>query len=416
MTALGTERLTEFAGLVPARQTRPIAANTIIYKGSLVGENSSGQAIPATLLATCVRVLGKASGTVDNRTGSDLGGAAGAADVEIECGIFEWGNSGGGDVIAADDIGKLCYAVDDQTVALTSNGGTRPIAGIIVDFKASVYGGTPVPWVWSNPVVPVFYDTLTTLASTANAEGASLIGIEDSANYFAAATVEAALAEIIADFAATTATNGANKIGFQDSGNKTAETTVDGVLDALLVDATSTLGEIVLMPKDFVLGANGAPPLVYAADNVGTVGLYCDGTKAFGLRWNNAGGGASDLVASSFKVPTDMDLTVAPTVYVKAAKVGNTLADAVTFSVGVYAQTEAALYDAGANLGATTGAMTGDAATKTVQLVNTGAITALPSAASSCTVTIKPTPAVLTTDDVIVFAVIVKYTRKLRTA
>jgi len=153
MTALAQERTTSFAGAVPSRGTYPIKANVRIWKGALVGLDSAGRAMPADTIANgCLLIVGKASATYDNRTGSDLGGAAAAVDVEVEFGTFDWGNSADADAIAADDVGKLCYAVDDQTVALTSNGGARTVAGII----SEVIGTTP--WVWSSPVVPAFED------------------------------------------------------------------------------------------------------------------------------------------------------------------------------------------------------------------------------------------------------------------
>lgn len=68
------------------------------------------------------------------------------------------------------------------------------------------------------------------LANTANGLGASLIGIEDAAGNFAATTVEAVLAEIIADYAATSNGNGASKIGIEDSGGLITATTVEGAL------------------------------------------------------------------------------------------------------------------------------------------------------------------------------------------
>lgn len=145
MTALALERLTPSAGSYPSRGTYPIRANVLIYKGSQVGLDSSGRAMPANTIAnSCVRIVGKASATYDNRTGSALGGAAGAVDVEVEFGIFQWANS---DSIAAADVGKACYAVDDQTVALSDSGETRPFAGIIlevVDSKPYVFQGPSV--------------------------------------------------------------------------------------------------------------------------------------------------------------------------------------------------------------------------------------------------------------------------------
>lgn len=137
MTALAQDRPTKDIGApVPNRGTFPIAANTRIFKGAMVALNSSGQAIPATTLAGgAVVVVGKASHQVDNRTGSELGGAAAAADVEVEYGCFGWENSAAGDAIANDDVGKPCYAVDDQTVALTDGGSARAAAGFISEVR-----------------------------------------------------------------------------------------------------------------------------------------------------------------------------------------------------------------------------------------------------------------------------------------
>ncbi len=139
MTALANDRMTKDIGSpVPCRGTYPIAANTRIFKGSMVALDSAGRAIPATTLAGgAVRVIGKASHQLDNRTGSELGGAAGAADLEVEFGVFGWGNSADADAIAADDVGKVCYAADDQTVALTSNSGARAPAGFISEVRGS---------------------------------------------------------------------------------------------------------------------------------------------------------------------------------------------------------------------------------------------------------------------------------------
>lgn len=405
------ERDTTYAGAIPARVTLPIAANTRIFAGSLVGENSSGQAIPATTIATCVRVIGKASATYDNRTGSVLGGLAGACDVEIETGVFNWANSAGGDAIAADDIGKLCYAVDDQTVALTSNAGTRPIAGLIADYRAAKAGGAAVPFVFTNPIVPVFYDTLTTLASTANGEGAALIGVEDSANYYAGATVEAVLAEISADLAATTATNGANKIGYQDSGNKTTAATVDEALDALFVEGTSTQG-VIELPLSSFADADGD---MAKFANGGADGLTLVDSKSFALRFNNAA--APPKMIGGFGVPYDADVTANMTLKFLVSKSGATLADATTITVEAFNQVNGALHDADADYGGATDAVVGDVAAKTLDVISlTLALANLPAVGSRVCLTIKPTDGLLGTDDFLIHRIWVEYTRKLRTA
>jgi hypothetical protein len=56
-------------------------------------------------------------------------------------------NSAGADAITSANIGAYCYVVDDQTVALTSAGGTRPIAGKIksVDTTFGVWVEFSIP-------------------------------------------------------------------------------------------------------------------------------------------------------------------------------------------------------------------------------------------------------------------------------
>lgn len=121
---------------VPTRGTYAIAANTLVFKGEQVGLDADGRAMRAGPLSTgCVLVVGKASHTVDNRNGSELGGAAGAADLEVEFGAFGWNNSESADEIAADDVGKVCYAVDEETVALTSQSSTLPPAGFVTEVR-----------------------------------------------------------------------------------------------------------------------------------------------------------------------------------------------------------------------------------------------------------------------------------------
>ena len=48
-------------------------------------------------------------------------------------GWFKFAKSAGADEIARDDIGKDCYVVDDETVALTDGGATRSKAGKVRD-------------------------------------------------------------------------------------------------------------------------------------------------------------------------------------------------------------------------------------------------------------------------------------------
>lgn len=109
----------------------PIAANTVIYAGSLVVLNAAGDAAPATT-ATGLIVRGVAQEQVSNNPG-----AAGGQRIETRRGVFRLGNSAAGDAITRAEIGDTCYIVDDQTVAKTDGTGTRSAAGIIRDVDAA---------------------------------------------------------------------------------------------------------------------------------------------------------------------------------------------------------------------------------------------------------------------------------------
>lgn len=129
MTALNADRNT------PSRDgellTLDVAASTKIFAGSIVMIDSSGNANDGDTATGCFGI-GRAEEQVDNSSGS-----AGDKTVTVRCGIFRFGNSSSGDAIARDDIGKPCYIVDDQTVALTNGGATRSVAGRVVDVDSA---------------------------------------------------------------------------------------------------------------------------------------------------------------------------------------------------------------------------------------------------------------------------------------
>jgi hypothetical protein len=52
-------------------------------------------------------------------------------------GWFRFANSAAGDLITIADLGTDCYVVDNQTVAKTSGGATRSIAGKVRDIEAA---------------------------------------------------------------------------------------------------------------------------------------------------------------------------------------------------------------------------------------------------------------------------------------
>src|SRR5690606_2063419 len=112
------------------RRSFGVEGSTKINQGAMVAVNADGYAVPMAT-STTLRGVGRASDTVDNSDGAD-----GDLSIDVDVGIFAFANSADADLIARDDIGKDCYGVDDQTVALTAATNTRSVAGKIFDVDA----------------------------------------------------------------------------------------------------------------------------------------------------------------------------------------------------------------------------------------------------------------------------------------
>lgn len=109
----------------------PVAAATLIYAGAMVMRNAAGFLLEGQT-ATGLVGAGRAEERKDNSAGAD-----GAMNVVFRTGTFHYANSAGADEVTAADIGTVCYAVDDQTVARTSGANTRSKAGIVDDVDAN---------------------------------------------------------------------------------------------------------------------------------------------------------------------------------------------------------------------------------------------------------------------------------------
>jgi len=384
-------------------------AATAWYEGSMVAAlSASGLAVKGGTASTG-QILGISTQDIDNSAGADS-----AVSVRVNNGLFWLANTSGNTLTQAHMFGP-CYAEDDQTVSNSSGDG--PVAGIALqlDTRRGV-----LVWVNGAQNYPASQATLETeLASTANGEGASMIGVEDSAGNFTGADVEAVLAEIMTLLAGVTGATGANLVGFDDSGTNTTAATVADALDEIYVDMTSAYAFI-----DIPVGANwfevDGTALAAFADGVSnTPGLAFDNSKSAGIRWNNAA--APDPICTVVPAPWDMDNSADAEIQVMASKSGNTLADAVTWTIGVFNLVDGAAADADADYGGASSAMTGDAAAKTVQtetLTLANANLPDPDAAGGAafSITMQPTDGLLDTDDVTVHAVRIRYTRKLRTS
>jgi len=355
MTALAIERLTTFAGTVPARGTYPIKANVQIFKGGIVGLDTAGRAMPGDTIANgCVKVVGKASASYDNRTGSVLGGSAGVVDVEVEFGVFEYVSAaGGGDDIVSDDVGKVAFVVDDQTIALTNATDTRAIAGLVTE--APTAGKA---FIWMGPHV-------------------------------------AAMLVIAAGEA---------------SQLDTAQTDID----ALQADAL-TANAILHIPLTSFVDADGDPLAKFVSAGSPTFGFNLADSEALNLRWNNDATPGTALCQVS--LPPDLDDTAAAELEFLCSKSGATVGDATTLTITAFIIAAGDLHDADANAGGVTNALTGNATAKTTAVLSrTIAAADIPANARSMTFTVTPTAGVLGTDDLMIHDVRLRYQRKLLAA
>jgi hypothetical protein len=127
MSALTADRNTTTLGSAYNLNSFPVAASTIIYKGSMVALNSSGYAVPASGAANLVSA-GIATAHVDNSTGS-----AGALSVQTMCIAGKFANDGS---ITIANVGKNAYFVDDQTIGASTSAGLS-VAGPIYLVESS---------------------------------------------------------------------------------------------------------------------------------------------------------------------------------------------------------------------------------------------------------------------------------------
>jgi hypothetical protein len=176
--------------------------------------------------------------------------------------------------------------------------------------------------------------------------------------------------------------------------------------------------ERVFLPVDirsFHLAA-GTPLAAFADGASATPGLALDDSEAAGVRWNNHATPAA--IWGGVTLPADRRPDTDVIVHVLASKTGSTVGDATTFAVGAFFHPIGALRDADANAGGATGAMVGNATSKTVQKVTrTIAAADIPnpsvnSPPQALSLSLKPTDGTLGTDDVTVHAVWLEYERQ----
>ena len=156
-------------------------------------DTTTGYGVTGTTSTTLV-ARGVFAADVDNS-----GGGVGALTAPVDVGSF-WLDNDTTSACRRQDIDGLCYIVDDHTVSRDTLSSTRSIAGIIRDvgtLGVLVQLGSPFTSTLATEVSARAAIT-SNLASTTNAKGASLVGIENSpAGKITATNVQTALMENI---------------------------------------------------------------------------------------------------------------------------------------------------------------------------------------------------------------------------
>jgi hypothetical protein len=128
-------------GPVDAPVAAKMGSSVSVYVNSIALTDSNGYGKNASSPTSNDTCWGLWNGQINSQptTVSPLvsGTTAGSDIFGVDCGSFYLKNGTAGDAIAQSGLGKTCYVIDEQTVGATSNGNTRPVAGIVNDLPTS---------------------------------------------------------------------------------------------------------------------------------------------------------------------------------------------------------------------------------------------------------------------------------------
>lgn len=113
-----------------SRRAIPVAATTKIPAGAMAAINGAGYLVNGATSAT-LKCVGVPQATIDNSAGAD-GTITGEADTGVHGPFLILG----ADPVTRASIGADVFMVDNQTIAATSGGSTRSVAGKLFDVDA----------------------------------------------------------------------------------------------------------------------------------------------------------------------------------------------------------------------------------------------------------------------------------------
>jgi len=359
MTALAADKQIEYREGVELEFE--MAATEKVFGGALACVNAAGYCLEGSDTAGLI-FMGWATEQVDNTDGDD-------GDLTIVLRRRGLVKVILGTAITIANVGDNVFLVDDQTVDLVGNTTHDIFCGIIAGFIDTTHA-----WIDIEPAIRQA-DVATHIADTSAAHAASAISIADAGLFTAQTQVEAALQQIYQSLL-----------------------TAKGIIHIpmpTITDAGVALAAF----------ANASDPLPG----------FCVTAEGLGIRWNDHA--TPTAVGTKVMIPPDADITADMILHILAAKTGATPGDATMFTIVAYNNVVAALYDADADFGGDTDAMTGAATAKTVQHVTlTLALANLAAYPAAMELTLQPKDGTLGSDDVIMLAAWIEYKRKLLTA
>ena len=339
----------------------PVDDGDKIYAGANVCVNAAGYAIRGGDTAGAI-FMGISREYADNSSGQD-------GDISVlvkRRGLYKMEFA---TVITIANVGDNVFLKDDHLVDVAGNVSNNILCGNIAEYIDTTHA-----WVDIEPAIRQA-DVAVHIADPTAAHAASAVSIADVGTFTTQIEVEAAIQEIY---------------------------------QALL-----TAKGIINIPTPAFDSAGVALAAFVSADSI-TCG-YCVTAQGLGIRWNNHAT-PGPAVGIKVAVPPDANVAADMILHVLAAKVGATAGDLPKFTVLAYNNVVGALYDADADFGGDTDAMT-NAATKTIQHVTrTLALANLAAYPAAMELTIKPKNGTLGTDDVIMFAAWIEYKKKLLTS
>jgi len=236
MTATASYRLTEMGPLVPSKGTLEVAANILLIGGTIVTVDGDGR---ADVVTAGQNAAGIAAADYDNRTTAPEGGGAGAIKAEIQFGIAGLAYDG-----TAPEAGQVVYVLDNQTVTLDSDSGSRGIAGYCSELRDGLC------WTLMGPAI---VGQIVIAATEAAQLDQAQIDIDAAEADIVALQTDALVERIFVPVTAFTLPAGAPLVAFSD-GAADGLAVDEGIMYRWNVDATVPIWTTVPLP-DYLDGA-----------------------------------------------------------------------------------------------------------------------------------------------------------------